>query len=156
MFLWSMDPHLRYSVQKHFSCQCISFPNQSEVIAQRLKDWDACHIPSEPNLMSLWNGCWVPLRAAFQQTGGFPVARGEIVPGRGSCVARWEEGKLVRRKKKPQKTTFLNKHEQYGLCCCSQHIAFDLGRVGDWFSFKNTPTSKHHETCNEYTTSKWL
>lgn len=30
----------------------------------------------------VWNGCWVPVKDAFQQTGGFPAARGGIVPGR--------------------------------------------------------------------------
>lgn len=44
-------------------------------------------------ITSVWNGCWVTVKDAFQQTGGFPAARGGIVPGRESGGDRWGEEK---------------------------------------------------------------
>lgn len=87
------DPRLHVSSRRGINIFPVKvFPSPEPVSSHfrsALKDWDACRIHSQPNRMSVWNGCWVPVKDAFQQTGGFPAARGGIVPGRGSGGDGW-------------------------------------------------------------------
>lgn len=74
LHLWSTASNPRWHFPSHqekkkkrSSCQTLSFPLAIFQAHDRLK---ACQRRSAPNRMSGWNGCWVPVKDAFQQTWG--------------------------------------------------------------------------------------
>lgn len=127
-----------------FPVKSISFPlNQSVVISAVPGKIEmlVVFIPGQ-NHMSVWNGCWVPVKDAFQQTRGFPAARGGIVPGRGSGGDR---GKAGRREQRDQNGPVAQ--GPWGLWSglwLSTHPSWpEAGKR--LVSFNSTPMSKHHE-----------
>lgn len=104
----------------------------------------------------VWNGCWVPVKDVFQQTGGFPGARGGIVPERDSRGDRWGERKGMKRKSRAHNGPVAQ--QPWGIWSVlwlSTHSSWpEAGKR--LVSMNSTPTSKHHKARNMTTTNKCL